>query len=227
MAVKTGQSQSNVDSKAAVEMINIYTSNNPATFREANAVLRGQPSKDVTEKDKMMFREFAKVLEKSIDILCKTFPKICQDNSPVYRGQSYCVSITDETYTFDSFLSTSKEISQAEAFFDECSSSSVLFEMIEVQGLYVSDFSIYPEEKEVLIKPTAKFKITLNLNSTHVSTDHPHIEQMIHALGRTKIPKAFIKGTMIGFTSASSALSGQNFVGISLAVIVVYPSFFI
>ncbi|CAC5394480.1 unnamed protein product [Mytilus coruscus] len=206
-------------------MINIYTSNNPATFKEANAVLRGQPSKGVSEKDKKMFREFAKILEKSIDILCKTFPQKCRDNSPVYRGQSYCVSITGQTYTFDSFLSTSKQISQAELFFAECSSSSVLFEMIDVQGIYVSDYSIYPREEEVLIKPTAKFRITLNLNSSHVSTHHPEIERMIHALKRTKIPKAFIKGTMIGFTSTSTALSGQDFVGMALAMIVMYTSF--
>lgn len=142
-AVSKGKQQSDENYiKAAVEMIHIYTSNNPPTYQKLNAVLRDDPNRNVSVKDDFIFKEFARLLELSIETLCQKFPNICGIHSIVYRGQGYCLSIPFETtnYTFNSFLSTSKLIREAEKFYNECSTSSLLFKMAKVEGIYIRNF---------------------------------------------------------------------------------------
>lgn len=198
-AVSKGKQQSDENNiKAAVEMIHIYTSNNPPTYWKVNAILRDDPNKNVSVKDESMFREFANLLEISIDTLCRRFPKLCRKHSIVYRGQSYCVSIpfNRTTYTFKSFLSTSKLIQEAERFYNECSKSSVLFQMTAVKGIYIRDFSKFDYEEEVLIKPQSTFKILKNLNSTTNESHLKNITHKIQSIKGTEIPKAYIYATM-------------------------------
>lgn len=212
-AHRKGQAQSGAtdDIKAAVEMINIYTSNNPKTYQKVNAVLRGQSS-GISLNDVQMFREFAKILSMSIDLLCKQTSCVPHN---VYRGEAYCVSVIGKTHTFDSFLSTTTNIRTAEGFYSSCSTPT-LFKMTQVQGIDVQPYSNFPSESEILVKPTAKFTITEYLNSTYA------IANKISSLGGKRNPKVYIEMTMIGFTSASTAISGPKFVGTALMLIIVY-----
>lgn len=197
----------------------------PTTFREVNAILRADPNSKVSETDKRMFIEYANILKMSIDLLCAEYPNVCGKHDHVYRSQTRCIEITGTTHTFDSFLSTSKAIGQAEIFFDPCGDSSLLFSLTAVEGIYISEFSDYPEEEEVLVKPMAKFQITQNLNSIRNATHGPEIEKMINFLQGTKIPKGFIGGTMIGFASASSTSSDPKYMWTVLTMSLMYMTF--
>lgn len=130
------------DIKYAVEMINMYSSDVPKTYMKTNAVLRKDPTnKDERERDDAMFREYARTLEMSIDILCKSkeFSHLCGKHSPVYRAQSHCISIACQIYIFDGFLSTSKEIGQAEKFYYGCP-EPLLLKLTTVEGIYIKVF---------------------------------------------------------------------------------------
>lgn len=152
--------------KEAIKAIYLYTYDKPAIYSKVNEVLRGQ---DIEDKD--LYKDFANILNTAIDIICQNVSSKCVTNGEAFRGQIYKETFTKNTeYSFKSFTSTSSDISVALNFITQ-TSDSVLFYLTGVNGIKVKDYSRFPNENEILMKPGTKFNIeNIYATSQEVST---------------------------------------------------------
>ena len=79
----------------------------------------------------------------------------------VYRGVTY--SVTDAViggrFFFPNFASTSLEINQAHNFLNKVNGEKTLFIIKTTRGAKIEEFSVFPEEKEVLVSPCEEFQV--------------------------------------------------------------------
>ncbi|VDI28757.1 Hypothetical predicted protein [Mytilus galloprovincialis] len=119
-----------------------------------NKVLRGD---QIPEQD--MFKSFAYILIRAIDTICEQVHDKCAINRKAFRGQNYKEMFTrNSEYLFTSYTSTSTDIDKALRFAGE-DDGSVLFHISGVNGIFVKEYSRFPTENEILMKPGTAFNI--------------------------------------------------------------------
>lgn len=140
--------------KHAIKAIYLYTDDSPKLYDPMNKVLRGE---QIPEQD--IFKTFADILIIAIDTICKQVHGKCAINREAFRGQNYKETFTrNSDYLFKSYTSTSTDISEALHFAGE-DDGSVLFHISGVNGIFIKEYSRFPRENEILMKPRTTFNI--------------------------------------------------------------------
>lgn len=192
-AVAKGNSISQTDNiRAAVEIVYIYTSDKPETYKEVNAYMRGDK---INSADITMFKKYVDLLYDSYNLLCIQLSMYCQSPNVVFRGQSFIPSTIGSFYTFESFISTSKSMKIAQGF----ANGKIIFTIKGIKGLAVDTFTAEQGEEEVLVKPPFKLRVDTMLRK---KSDLSKIQTLINKYnGGNDIPDVYVEGTVVHDTS--------------------------
>ncbi|XP_067237446.1 NAD(P)(+)--arginine ADP-ribosyltransferase 2-like [Chanodichthys erythropterus] len=131
--------------------IYVYTNLNSSVYSEFNTAVHNGKQKYKDQIFKWYSLHF--LLTEAIQILTKSQKK-CKST---YRGTNaeYHKNVRDKEVSFGSFISSSLDRKVAQGF-----GNKSCFEIKTCNGANVIKYSKYPEQKEVLIPPYEKFKIT-------------------------------------------------------------------
>lgn len=179
--------------KYAIQAIFLYTDDTPKLHEEMNSVLRGY-----TIPDQDIFKRFADILIKAIDLICEQVNEKCVRNVEAFRGQKYKETFTLNTeYLFKSYTSTSTDITQA-LNFAKGGDGSVLFHISGVNGIFIEEYSRFEMENEILMKPGTTFAIDeINRSEADIKSflkkydgEHYITPQLCIELSKLKEPSA-------------------------------------
>ncbi|XP_052410698.1 NAD(P)(+)--arginine ADP-ribosyltransferase 2 [Carassius gibelio] len=129
----------------------VYTSNNSVVYRNFNNAVRSEKQK--YKAGTFSWYSLYFLLTDATKILKKTQPKCYL----TYRGTrvELAKNVVNKQIRFGSFTSSSFDQAVASGFRPRS-----CFEIITCKGVSVIKYSKYPEQKEVLIPPYEKFKVT-------------------------------------------------------------------
>lgn len=142
------------DKSFAVALINLYTQNCPIGNKFFHKELNTQLGEGHPEQ---FWQTVGNMIDRAIDEFDIEYHTVS------YRGQGFLsgsgTPVKGQTYSFKSVLSTSLLPMEAQEFY--CTKlNKYFFEVHNVKGLYIANYSDYKGEEEVVIKTTASFTVS-------------------------------------------------------------------
>ena len=148
-----------------------YTLEYPKVYSEFNKKTREFGPKD----PKYDFKAMYYFLSEAIHYITQKTPH--SRPYKVYRGVSHPVAAqVGQPFHFNSFTSTSEYLSAAEAFLPY--KGGTLFIIESYLGGKIDQFSAFPGEKEVLVPPCEKFKVSKVFNNVKKGREEIHLKSL-------------------------------------------------
>ncbi|KAK3100153.1 hypothetical protein FSP39_015408 [Pinctada imbricata] len=179
--------------KDAVEVINLYTQGPPQIYRTVNEQYR----RGFVEK---IWKDYAALLNEALDILRKYSNHGCKRYREVYRRTTVLPDGIPGTTVLKGFTSSSLYPNPGTMDFGvrrDCQKEGcqVLLVLNDAEGLYVKEYSRYPEEEEVIIKLNSKFSFPPQ--SFYDRNKQSQLDEELQRLKVTKPAKILAKGTAV------------------------------